>query len=123
MKSRYFKKSKRIAEAIAEKCMECIYSIYYWCKRRKGYKSKLIEEYSIKQQFRNEPFVRNFLDDRQKVIELNRYRMNIKEENTDDGNENVIGRVRLLRNNTFIHEAKLITKEGDESKIIYWCFE
>mgnify|MGYP003443182703 CR=1 FL=1 len=49
--------------------------------------------------------------------------MRIKEEIGDDGDMLTIGRVRLLRNREHIDEARLVIKQNDERKIIYWSFE
>jgi hypothetical protein len=91
-------------------------------RRRKEYRSTLIEEYSIEKRFMKEDYVIEFLKEREKAIRQNRYSMRIKEEENSFGDGNVIGRVTLLRNKERIDEAKLITKEGDSSNIIYWSF-
>ena len=91
-------------------------------KRREKYHSSLIEEYSIKRAFMEQSHVVEFLKEREKAINRNRYRMRIKEEENSYGDSNVIGRVTLLRNKERIDEAKLITKAGDSRKLIYWSF-
>ena len=123
MKSRYLKKSRRLGDYIAEKCMEwlgCFCSLF---RNRRQYHSNLVEEYIIKSAYIDQDFVRSFLQEREKAISHNRYSMRIKEEIGDDGDMLTIGRVRLLRNRKHIDEARLVIKQNDERKIIYWSFE
>jgi hypothetical protein len=122
MRSRNLERGKILWDILAEKCMEwrdCILSLF---RRRKEYRSTLIEEYSIEKRFMKEDYVIEFLKEREKAIRQNRYSMRIKEEENSYGDGNVIGRVTLRRNKERIDEAKLITKEGDSNNIIYWSF-
>lgn len=122
MKSRNLERGKILWDILAEKCMEWRDYILTLFKRREKYHSSLIEEYSIKRAFMEQSHVIEFLKEREKAINRNRYRMRIKEEENSYGDSNVIGRVTLLRNKERIDEAKLITKTGDSRKIIYWSF-
>ena len=122
MRSRNLERGKILWDILAEKCMEWRDYILTLFKRREKNHSSLIEEYSIKRAFMEQSHVVEFLKEREKAINRNRYRMRIKEEENSYGDSNVIGRVTLLRNKERIDEAKLITKAGDSRKIIYWSF-
>lgn len=121
MKSRIWENSRRLFEFVSEKFMEWLCNLRELAGPKRG-TSNLIEEYSIRSKFLNEEFVRTFLNERKRIIELNRYRIRIKEEKEEDGNELEIGKVTLYRNRTYIHEAQLVIKRNDADKIIYWKF-
>ena len=69
-------------------------------------------------------FVRDFLDEREKILGNNRYKMfiNIIQEKGERG---TVGKVMLYSKDKLIHQAtlKVKIKDDNEGNIIFWAFD
>lgn len=124
MKSRNVTKITLLCEYIAEKFLEWAEYIFYLFKNRREWRSNLTEHYLIYKKHRHKAFVEEFLKERERILSLNRYKMEIKEidKECDDNN---IGKVQLCRKKKIIAQAMLKTKkdDSDNCKLIYWSFD
>ena len=123
MKSRVIEKCRNSWIVFAEKCLEWVEYLYNKVRHRNKYRSNLIEVYSIKSNYIDEDFVKEFLCEREKIIELNSYRMKIEEDKKADNDVCIIGTVSLYRKKRFIDKASLVIKPNEKEKLIYWNFD
>lgn len=124
MRGRIVSKTRFVCDFIAEKVLEWVEYLFHLFKRRTVWTSNLTESYHIYKKQRNKAFVEDFLNERKRVLNINRYKMEIKTVD-EDCDTNTIGQVLLLRKNKLICQATLKTKESDspDCKLIYWSFE
>lgn len=123
MKGRVIEKCRNSWIVFAEKCLEWSEYLYNKVRHRDKYHSNLREVYSIKSNYIDEEFVKEFLGEREKIIRLNRYRMEIKEDKEADNEICTIGTVNLYRKKKFIHKATLVIKPKEKTRLIYWKFD
>ena len=123
MKSKVINNCRNVYEVVIEKIMEFKEFLKYEFRRSKGYKSNLVEIYRIKERYINDDFVTQFLNERQKNIGPDRYRIEIIIDKTQ-GEEETVGEVMLMRKKRLIEKAELITKPNvpNSEKLIYWKF-
>lgn len=111
-------------ECFFEKCMEWFDYLRHDLIKRKTWVSNLIEYYCIYEEYIDKDFVKEFLNERKKILDNNRYKMEIKVLQ-ERGDKNTIGKVELYCKKRFIHRATLKIK-GDEErgdKLIFWSFD
>lgn len=124
MKEKEISKGRFFCECLIEKCMEFIDHIRYGLNRSREWTSNLIEYYCIHEEYIDKDFVQEFLNNRRKILDNNRYKMVVKR--LPPGEEKyVIGKVMLYRKKHFIHEARLKIRgdKNDETPLIFWSFE
>lgn len=124
MDERELTKKGAIGECIVEKCLEWF---EYLRNRLFGKKeiwcSHLVEYYCIHRNFFEKKFVKDFLEERQKILERNRHRMVINII-PDEYNSNIVGKVLLYNKSKYIHEAKLkVKKPLNGNNLIFWSFD
>lgn len=124
MKSKIISRTKYVCNYLLETFLEWTEYLFNFFKRKKEWESNLTESYEIYRKHRHKLFVEDFLNERNKALSRNKYKMEIKEIE-EDCDENTIGRVLLSRRRKVICQATLKTKESDYSdyKLIYWSFE
>ncbi len=124
MRSRNISKTRLFCDYIAEKFLEWTEYLSYLFIKRNEWTSNLTESYEIYKRHRHKPFVEDFLREREKLMKINRYKMEINEIE-EDCDEETIGRVLLRRKKKIISRATLKTKKKDNEncKLIYWLFE
>lgn len=124
MRSRNISKTRLFCDYIAEKFLEWTEYLSYLFIKRNEWTSNLTETYEIYKKHRHKPYVEDFLREREKLMKINRYKMEINE---IDGicDEETIGRVLLHRKRKIISQATLKTKKSDNEncKLIYWSFD
>lgn len=118
-------KARFFCECFFEKCMEWSEFLRYGLVKRDTWTSNLVEHYCIHKDYMEKEYVKEFLEERKRIIDNNNYRMviDIIEEEHD---KNIVGRVELFRKNKFIHRATLKVKDSDKEtshKPIFWSFE
>lgn len=123
MRSRIISKTKFICDFVTEK---------FWngpntcsiCSGEERCGQATSPSYHIYKKHRGVAFVEDFLKERRRVLNINRYKMEIKTVD-EDCDTNTIGQVLLHRKNKLICQATLKTKESDspDCKLIYWSFE
>lgn len=110
-------------ECFFEKCMEWIEFIRYGVMQRDRWISNLCEQYCIYKEYMDKVFVKDFLDERERILKNNHYKMNI-EILLEKGEPDIVGKVILSRKGKPIHEATLKAKDcGNGNKLIFWSFE
>lgn len=122
MKVKQLEVAKFLCECIFEKCMEWIEFLRYGLMKRKMWVSHLSEHYCIYKDFMGKEYVKDFLDERERILKNNRYKMLIKIIQ-EKGEENVVGKVVLYSKDKKIHEAKLKVKESKDNNLIFWSFD
>lgn len=122
MKGRELDVPKFFCECIFEKCMEWVDFLRYGLVKRRAWVSHLSEHYCIYKDFMGKEFVKDFLDERERILKNNRYKMFIKILQ-EKGEENVVGKVLLYSKKKKIHEAKLKVKENNGNNLIFWSFD
>lgn len=124
MRSRIISKTRFICDFVTEKFLEWAEYLFHLFRRRTVWTSNLTESYHIYKKHRGVAFVEDFLKERRRVLNINRYNMEIKSVD-EDCDTNTIGQVLLHRKNKLICQATLKTKESDspDCKLIYWSFE
>ncbi len=124
MEGKEISKARFFCECLLEKCMEFIDNIRYGINRNREWTSNLIEYYCINEDYIDKQFVQEFLENRRKILNNNRYKMVVKKLPKGE-EENVIGKVMLYRKRHYIHEAKLKLKGEKEERmpLIFWSFE
>ena len=123
MEGRDLIKSKHFLEYLAEKCMEWIEFLRYSLKGKREWTSNLTESYHIYERHSQKAYIKEFLAARAKILELNRYKMEITE--LPGGTPYTVGEVILRRKKKEISRATLCIKESDsnDNKLIYWNFK
>lgn len=123
MKTNLFRQFKYLMEALQEKILE-------WCAMFRNIfrddsdaARNITETYSIKQEYSNVEFVRNFLGERTRIAAYNGYRIIFDNAYTSDVKEE-IGRVTLTCRGRYIEHATLIAGEatGQGNRLIHWKF-
>lgn len=112
-------------ECFFEKCMEWIDFLRYGVIKRDEWISNLSEHYCIYKEYMEKDFVKDFLNERKRILTNNRYKMYIKEID-EKGDKNIIGKVMLYSKDKFIHQATLKIKDNEDStpgNLIFWSFE
>ena len=110
-------------ECLIEKCMEWIVYLSYCFGERKEWKSNLSECYCIYKEFIGKEFIKDFLDERERILNKNRYKMQIRIL-CERGDDDTVGKVILYRKKRAIHQATLkVRNNSDNSGIIYWSFD
>ena len=111
-------------ECFFEKCMEWIDFLRYGFVKRDTWLSNLSEEYCIYKDYMCKEYIKDFLDEREKILKNNRYKMDIRilQEKAEPG---IVGKVTLYRKGKFVHQATLTVREGekDNEGIIFWSFD
>ena len=120
MKSREIEKQRHLSDYVAEKIMEWVEYLLYVFRRKREWTSNLTESYEIYCKYIDKDFVREFLNEREKILKLNRYKM-VTKAIPGEGKDGCIGKVILHRKKRVISQAILKTKKND--KLIYWAFE
>lgn len=117
-------KTKFFCECFFEKCMEWIEFLRNGIVRRDKWVSNLSEHYCIYKDYMCKEFVKDFLDEREKILGNNRYKMfiNIIQEKGEPG---TVGKVMLYSKDKLIHQATLKVKimDDNEGNIIFWAFD
>lgn len=123
MKTNLFRQFKYLMEVLQEKILE-------WCAMFRNIfrddsdaARNITETYSIKQEYSNVEFVRNFLCERTRIAAYNGYRIIFDNAYTSDVKEE-IGRVTLTCRGRYIEHATLIAGEatGQGNRLIHWKF-
>lgn len=123
MKTNLFRQFKYLMEVLQEKILE-------WCAMFRNIfrddsdaARNITETYSIKQEYSNVEFVRNFLGERTRIAAYNGYRIIFDNAYTSDVKEE-IGRVTLTCRGRYIEHATLIAGEatGQGNRLIHWKF-
>lgn len=124
MKNRRNNLLKQFGACVWENLLEWKEFIRNTFFRRKNGESNLVEVYSIKAEIFNEEYIKDFIKEREKLANINKYK--IKTDCTfASANSNEIGKVTLYCRERYIDHA-ILTKgplTGDKSRIIYWNFE
>lgn len=117
-------KAKFFCEYFFEKCMEWIEFFRNCIVKRDKWVSNLSEHYCIYKDYMCKEFVKDFLDERERILGNNRYKMliSIIQEKSVPG---TIGKVMLYSKKRLIHQATLKVKinDGKEGNIIFWAFD
>ena len=123
MRSKVINNCRYVYEMFVEKIMEFTEFLKFEIGRTDEYKSNLVEIYKIKTEYLKKDFVQEFLKERQKAVAPNRYKIEIKADDTEN-KDDVVGKVELMRRKKLIEKAELITKPNlpDGEKLIYWRF-
>lgn len=116
-------KTKFFCECFFEKCMEWIEFLRNGVVRRDNWVSNLSEHYCIYKDYMGKEFVKDFLDERERILGNNRYKMLIKIIQ-EKGEPGTVGKVKLYSKERLIHEAllKVKIKDNKEGNIIFWAF-
>ncbi len=123
MKTNLFRQLKYLMEVLQEKILE-------WCAMFRNIfrddsdaARNITETYSMKQEYSNVEFVRNFLCERTRIAAYNGYRIIFDNAYTSDVKEE-IGRVTLTCRGRYIEHATLIAGEatGQGNRLIHWKF-
>lgn len=123
MKTNLFRQLKFLIEVLQEKILE-------WCAMFRDIfrddsdaARNITETYSMKQEYSNVEFVRNFLCERTRIAAYNGYRIIFDNAYTSDVKEE-IGRVTLTCRGRYIEHATLIAGEatGQGNRLIHWKF-
>lgn len=123
MKNYKINKLKQFCEYIIEKCMEWIVHLYNCLTIKKVWTSNLSEHYCIYKEYIGKEYIKNFLDERERIVNRNRYKMNI-EIICEEGEPGIVGKVILYRKNKAIHQATLkVRNNNDNDGIVFWSFE
>lgn len=92
--------------------------------RRDKWVRNLSEHYCIYKEYMCKEFVKDFLDEREKILGNNSYKMfiNIIPEKGEPG---TVGKVKLYNKEQIIHQAtlKVKIKDNEEGNIIFWSFD
>lgn len=118
-------KAKFFCECFFEKCLEWVEFLRYGIVKRDEWVSNLSEEYCIYKDYMGKEFVKEFLDEREKILGSNRYKMVISIIQ-EKGSPGEVGKVKLYSKDKLIHQATLkvkINNDQEEGKIIFWSFE
>lgn len=117
-------KTKFFCECFFEKCMEWIDFLRNGIVRRDKWVRNLSEHYCIYKEYMCKEFVKDFLDEREKILGNNSYKMfiNIIPEKGEPG---TVGKVKLYNKEQIIHQAtlKVKIKDNEEGNIIFWSFD
>lgn len=123
MKTNLFRQLKYLMEVLQEKILE-------WCAMFRNIfrddsdaARNITVTYSMKQEYSNAEFVRNFLGERTRIAAYNGYQIIFDNEFTSDVKEE-IGRVTLTCKGRYIDHATLIAGEatGKDNRLIHWKF-
>ena len=113
---------KKLCDYIVEKCMEWIVHLYNSITLSETWTSNLSEKYCIYKEYMGKEFVRRFLDERERILKRNRYRMRI-EILCEQGEPDIVGKVILCRKEKAIHQATLKVRNGNGNEgMIFWSF-
>lgn len=117
-------KTKFFCECFFEKCMEWIEFLRNGIVRRDQWVSNLSEHYCIYKDYMCKEYVKDFLDEREKISYKNRYKMYINII-PEKGAAGTIGKVKLYSKDKLIHQAtlKIKIKDNKEGNIIFWSFD
>lgn len=117
-------KTKFFCECFFEKCLEWIDFLRNGIVRRDIWVRNLSEHYCIYKEYMCKEFVKDFLDEREKILGNNSYKMfiNIIPEKGEPG---TVGKVKLYNKEQIIHQAtlKVKIKDNEEGNIIFWSFD
>ena len=116
-------KLKKLVDIFGEICLEWFEYIYNYIARKLRIKRerKLLEVYSIKEEYANEEFVKAFIKQRETTIRHNGYMMQLDNNYKSDRKEE-IGTVTLKCRGKIIDNAVLIAGAvtGENDRLIYW---
>ena len=117
-------KTKFFCECFFEKCMEWIEFFRNCIVKRDKWVSNLSEHYCIYKDYMCKEYVKDFLDEREKISYKNRYKMYINII-PEKGAAGTIGKVMLYSKDKLIHQAtlKIKIKDNREGNIIFWSFD
>jgi hypothetical protein len=113
---------KEIYECIIEKCMEWAYFLYNSLRSQKRWTCNLSEHYYIYKEYIGKEYVKEFLDEREKISMRNRYKIKI-EILSEKADADTVGKVILYRKKRAIQQATLKVRNNRNDGIIYWSFE
>ena len=124
MKEKELIKKTSLSERIVEKILEWIEYLRYGIFRRdNAWCSHLVEYYCIHRNYYELEFVKEFLEERKKILGKNNHRMVINVI-PDDSDPCIVGKVLLYNKSKYIHEATLkIRKPLTGNNIIFWSFD
>ena len=121
MKNRRAENIRKRLEALWEGALE--WCSYFSCRtfRKKGFHRSISVKYSISKEWIEKEFVRDFLEERERIALINRYKITV-DSNYTGRESNEIGVVMLCRKKRCIERATLSAgKEIDGSRrIIHW---
>ena len=123
MKDDLFERVRSILDAACEKCLEWTEYLGNILTARWRDGSYLSEEYSMKREYMDEGYIKEFLKERERSITRCGYRMLLKSNYVSQRSEE-IGTVTLRRKGKYIDHATLIAGPSTtgEERIIYWNF-
>lgn len=125
MKNKALWEIRKFFEIFCEKCLEWIEHFYHIfarkLKRKRG--RGLLEEYSIKKEYIGKEYVKEFLEERKRIIDKNGYRMKLLDSYSSEKKEE-IGSVTLYCRGRHIDCAILTAGQetGNGKRLIYWNF-
>ena len=124
MKEKELIKKASLSERIVEKILEWIEYLRYGIFRRdNAWCSHLVEYYCIHRNYYELEFVKEFIEERKKILGKNNHRMVINVI-PDDSDPCIVGKVLLYNKSKYIHEATLkIRKPLTGNNIIFWSFD
>ena len=123
MKNHKTNKLRQFCECIIEECMEWMVYLYNCFTKNDVWVSNLSEHYCIYKEYIGKEYVKTFLDERERILNQNRYKMNI-EIMCEKGEPDVVGKVILYRKKKAIHQATLKVRDKNSNKgIIFWSFD
>lgn len=123
MKTNLFRQLKYLMEVLQEKILEWYAMFRNIFRDDSDAARNITETYSMKQEYSNVEFVRNFLCERTRIAAYNGYRIIFDNAYTSDVKEE-IGRVTLTCRGRYIEHATLIAGEatGQGNRLIHWKF-
>lgn len=125
MKNNLLWNIQRRLELLGEEFLEWIEYLYHIIERklRKREKRDMQEEYSIKEEYMEKEFVREFLKERMRNIQGNGYMMQLDSHYSSEREEE-IGSVTLRCRGRLIDKAILTAgpATGNSHRLIYWNF-
>ena len=123
MKNDLLKRVRNALNIVCEKCLEWTEYLGNTLTARWRGGSHLSEEYSMKREYMEEEYIKEFLRERERSIARCGYRMRLNSKYVSQRSEE-IGIVTLRRKGKYIDHATLIAGPSTtgEERIIYWNF-
>ena len=115
---------KRQLGIFCEKCLEWIEYLRQAFIKEKKIKRRLLEVYSIKKKYMEEEYIKEFIEERKKSIERNKYSISVDNSYISDINDE-IGTVTLYCRGKLVDRAILTAGSSTENgnRLIYWNFK
>ena len=124
MKNDLLERVRSILDIACEKCLEWTEYLGNILTARWRGGSHLSEEYSMKREYMEEEYIKEFLGERERAIARNGYKMLLNSNYVSQRSEE-IGIVTLRCRSKYIDHATLIAGPSTNGKdrIIYWNFD